>query len=141
MRATGLHGEGLAPAQLRNGSVTYSKTKSSRVRTVPVSVELDIYIREHWKRRGAFAGAISSFRRALVRSGVDLPKGQASHALRHSFVSHFIQNGGNILRLQKILGHSSLAMTMRYAHLAPEHLAEAVRLGPSLALDSRRSTQ
>ncbi len=59
-----------------------------------------------------------------------LPKGQASHALRHTFASHFIQNGGNILTLQKILGHSSLAMTMRYAHLAPEHLAEAVKLNP-----------
>lgn len=35
-----------------------------------------------------------------------------------------------ILTLQKILGHSSLAMTMRYAHLAPEHLAEALRLNP-----------
>lgn len=59
-----------------------------------------------------------------------LPKGQASHALRHTFASHFMQNGGNILTLQKILGHSSLAMTMRYAHLAPEHLAEAVKLNP-----------
>lgn len=38
---------------------------------------------------------------------------QAAHALRHTFASHFIQNGGNILTLQKILGHSSLAMTMR----------------------------
>jgi integrase len=126
--------EGVTPAQLRNGSVTYSKTKSSRVRTVPISVELETYIREHWKRYGAFTGAISSFRRALVRSGIDLPKGQASHALRHSFASHFIHGGGNILTLQKILGHSSLAMTMRYAHLAPEHLAEAVRLNPLAGL-------
>lgn len=52
------------------------------------------------------------------------------HGLRHTFASHFIQNGGNILTLQKILGHSSLAMTMRYAHLAPDHLVDAVRLGP-----------
>lgn len=59
-----------------------------------------------------------------------LPKGQASHALRHTFASHFIQNGGNILTLQKILGHSSLAMTMRYVHLAPEHLQDAVRFDP-----------
>ncbi|MOA58350.1 Tyrosine recombinase XerC [compost metagenome] len=66
----------------------------------------------------------------LVRSGLDLPKGQASHALRHTFASHFMQTGGNILTLQKILGHSSLAMTMRYAHLAPEHLSEALRLNP-----------
>lgn len=59
-----------------------------------------------------------------------LPKGQASHTLRHTFASHFMQKGGNILTLRKILGHSSLAMAMRYAHLAPEYLAEAVKLNP-----------
>jgi len=122
--------EGLAPTRLRDGLVTYSKTKSSRVRTVPIGDALEAFIRNHWKRHGPFTGAISSFRRALVRSGIQLPKGQASHALRHTFASHFIQKGGNILTLQKILGHSSLAMTMRYSHLAPEHLAEAVRLSP-----------
>ncbi|SEG74700.1 Phage integrase family protein [Halopseudomonas aestusnigri] len=52
--------------------------------------------------------------------------------LRHTFASHFMQNGGNILTLQKILGHSTVVVTMRYAHLAPEHLQDAVRLGPNL---------
>lgn len=124
----------LAPSRLRNGAVTYSKTKSSKVRTVPIQPELEAFIRDHWKRHGQFTGAITSFRRALSRSGIVLPKGQASHALRHTFASHFMQKGGNILTLQKILGHSSLAMTMRYAHLVPEHLAEAVRLNPLVAL-------
>jgi site-specific recombinase XerC len=41
-----------------------------------------------------------------------------------------IQSGGNILSLQRILGHSSLAMTMRYAYLAPDHLSDALRFGP-----------
>lgn len=41
-----------------------------------------------------------------------------------------MMNGGNILALQKILGHSTLNMTMKYAHLAPEHLQEAVDLNP-----------
>jgi hypothetical protein len=40
----------------------------------------------------------------------------------------FIQNGGNILILQKILGSFKPVMTMRYAHSAPAHLADAVRL-------------
>ncbi len=44
--------------------------------------------------------------------------------------SHFMMNGGNILVLQKILGHSTIAMTMRYAHFAPDHLEDAVRLNP-----------
>ena len=39
-------------------------------------------------------------------------------------------NGGNILTLQRILGHTSLAMTMRYAHLALEHLQNAAKLSP-----------
>ena len=124
--------EGLTPARLKNGAVTYSQTKSSKVRTVPISAELEAFIRAHWKRHGPFTGSITSFRRALDRSGIELPKGQASHALRHTFASHFIQKGGNILTLQKILGHSSLAMTMRYAHLAPDHLRDAVTHGPSL---------
>ncbi|MDH1008308.1 tyrosine-type recombinase/integrase [Pseudomonas nicosulfuronedens] len=122
--------EGLRPSRLRDCTVTYAQTKSSRVRSIPVSADLDAFIREHWKQHGQFTPAITSFRRALDRSGIELPKGQASHALRHTFASRFMQKGGNILTLQKILGHSSLAMTMRYAHLAPEHLVEAVRLNP-----------
>ena len=47
-----------------------------------------------------------------------------------------MMNGGNILTLQKILGHSTLAMTIKYAHLAPEHLQEATRLNPVVSLSS-----
>lgn len=39
-------------------------------------------------------------------------------------------NGGNVLSLQKILGHADISMTMRYAHLAPDHLKDAVLLNP-----------
>lgn len=60
--------------------------------------------------------------------GYGVPRGQLTHVLRHTFASHFMMNGGNILVLQKTLGHSTL--TMRYAHLAPEHLQEAKTLNP-----------
>jgi site-specific recombinase XerD len=70
------------------------------------------------------------FRGSLKRSGIKLPKGQSTHVLRHTFASHFMMNGGNILTLQKILGHSSVIMTMRYAHLSPDHLKEALLLNP-----------
>lgn len=128
--------ENLRPGSIREGVVTFSGTKSGKVRSVPISSELEAQVVEHWKAFGLFTSAITSFRRALAKTTIRLPKGQAAHALRHTFASHFIQNGGNILTLQKILGHSSLAMTMRYSHLAPEHLAEAVRLGPLAVFDT-----
>lgn len=58
----------------------------------------------------------------------DLPAGQATHALRHSFATHFMINGGSIITLQRILGHSRIEQTMIYAHFAPEYLQDAIAL-------------
>ena len=46
------------------------------------------------------------------------------HSLRHTFASHFIMSGGNILTLSKILGHRDVKVTMQYAHLAPDFLGD-----------------
>jgi integrase len=48
------------------------------------------------------------------------------HTLRHTFASWAVMRGVTLKELQELLGHSSLAMTMRYAHLAPEHLRTAI---------------
>ncbi len=122
--------EKLKSHSVRNRVITFSGTKSGKVRSVPISAELEARIIRHWRVHGQPNSAITAFRRALARTTIKLPKGQAAHSLRHTFASHFIQNGGNIVTLQRILGHSSLAMTMRYAHLAPDHLQDAVRFGP-----------
>jgi len=51
------------------------------------------------------------------------------HDLRHTFASRWLQDGGEITVLQKVLGHSSLNLTMRYAHLVTDNLhAETRRL-------------
>ena len=46
--------------------------------------------------------------------------------LRHTFASHFMTAGGNILTLQKLLGHADLKMTMRYAPLGPDFVAAGI---------------
>jgi hypothetical protein len=51
-----------------------------------------------------------------------------------------MMNGGSILSLQRALGHHSLAMTMRYAHLSSEHLAETRHLNPLARLTETRDT-
>jgi integrase len=48
------------------------------------------------------------------------------HTVRHTFASWAVMRGVTPKELQELLGHASLAMTMRYAHLAPEHLRIAV---------------
>lgn len=45
------------------------------------------------------------------------------HDLRHTFASYWVRQAGDLFRLQKILGHKSVTMTMRYAHLAPDAFA------------------
>jgi hypothetical protein len=39
-----------------------------------------------------------------------------------------MMSGGNLFDLQKILGHSKTEMTMRYAHLSPDHLVNAINI-------------
>lgn len=49
------------------------------------------------------------------------------HDLRHTFASHFAMRTGDMLALQRILGHASPQMTQRYAHLSRGHLDAAIR--------------
>lgn len=120
--------EKLKRSQITPGKVTFVKTKGKRNRTIPLDHEL---IAELPKKNGnLFSPCYYAFRSALERAGIELPAGQLTHVLRHTFASHFMMNGGNILVLQKILGHTDIKMTMRYAHFAPDHLEEALKFNP-----------
>ncbi|HBQ1809026.1 phage integrase [Klebsiella aerogenes] len=110
--------------------VTFVKTKTNKPRMVPVSTDVAALIIDN-KKGFLFAGAAyPEFRRILREVKPDLPSGQATHALRHSFATHFMINGGSIITLQRILGHSRIEQTMVYAHFAPEYLQDAIRFNP-----------
>ena len=49
------------------------------------------------------------------------------YSLRHTFASWLVMVGTPLFTVSKLLGHSDITMTMRYSHLAPDHLRQAAR--------------
>lgn len=58
------------------------------------------------------------FNNAVKKAGIDDFR---FHDLRHTFASHYLMSGGDLMSLKDILGHSSMKMVMRYAHLADSY--------------------
>lgn len=127
--------ENLEGAQVTPYRITYRNTKNKKVRSVPISKKL---YDEIPKLRGRlFTPCRKTFERVVNKAGIELPTGQCTHVLRHTFASHFMMNGGNILVLKEILGHSDIKMTMAYAHFAPTHLDDAVSKNPLSMLEEK----
>jgi integrase len=72
------------------------------------------------KERVPMAEVGESYQRAVKRAGLS---GVNWHTLRHTWASWHVMNGTPLEVLQKLGGWNSLAMVLRYAHLAPEYLA------------------
>src|SRR5439155_25713377 len=65
----------------------------------------------------------SAWEGALSVAGIE---GFRFHDLRHTFASWPVQRGRTLKEVQEALGHQTITMTMRYSHLAPDHLRAAV---------------
>jgi integrase len=67
------------------------------------------------------------FKRLLKQANLNdaVDRGATFHTTRHTFATQFMKNGGNIYHLQKILGHSTIKQTEKYAHFSPNYLIGA----------------
>ena len=117
--------------------ITVRDSKAGKARHIPMNqVVFDTL--EHLPRRISnayvFYGALEGERLK------DLPKGWQEcleksgisdfhwHDLRHTFASRLVMRGIDLYTVKELLGHQSIEMTQRYAHLAPGHLHKAVEV-------------
>ncbi len=127
---------------LLRGIITLTVTKNGETRRVPINKTVkemlfglpkngpDSYVFSN--RDGMPYDFTWHFQQALKRAGI---KNFRFHDLRHTAASYLAMAGVDLNTIREILGHKSLEMVLRYAHLSPGHQANAVG-----ALDSQLVT-
>jgi site-specific recombinase XerD len=117
----------------RTVTVRAAAAKGKRPRTIPLNAEAHALLKAWFKKHPRKPGQV-------VFGVLDLKKTFATllrdakitnfwwHALRHHFASRLVQRGVPLNTVRELLGHADLKMTLRYAALAPSHLADAVAL-------------
>ena len=81
------------------------------------------YIFENTETGKPFDDVKKSFHSALKKAEIN---GATFHTLRHTFASHLVMEGVDLPTVASLLGHRDISMTMRYAHLTPDHRKIAV---------------
>jgi integrase len=119
---------------LRNRKVTVRKSKNNEIRVIPINQTLY----EELSRLSGQSDSEYVFSNGDGQKFGDIKKGFAMalkraeiedfhfHDLRHTFGSHLVMQGIDLRTVQQLMGHKDIKMTMRYAHLSPEYVQEAI---------------
>jgi integrase/recombinase XerD len=122
--------------------------KGNKERLVPLSARLLQELRAYWHearpaRPWLFAGtkegrhlAVGTAQKLCHKAVGDsgLIKAASMHTLRHSYATHMLEAGVDVVTLQKILGHNHLATTAQYLHLSTQRLRDLPSLLDRLML-------
>lgn len=148
--ATGIRREELANIKLSDIDLASGTIavlgKGNKVRTVPVGdrtlSDLKRYLplREEYvsrrqtgspnlllNRRGESL-SVRSVDRIVKRFGLGKGTTLTPHTIRHSFATHLLENGADLMLIKEILGHSSLSTTQKYTHITAESMKKAYKL-------------
>lgn len=120
---------------LKHGFILLNETKNGERREIPINNTLRQTL-EGLPRRidngYVFFNALTgegyddiknSFKRLCKKAGI---RDFHFHDLRHTFASHLVMSGIDLTTVSRLLGHKNISMTLRYSHLAPKHLKDAV---------------
>ena len=116
---------------LKRGTLTSHETKNGERRAVPLTGQALVMMGQHAKVRRLDTALV--FPNATGKRPVDIRKAFEGvieragitdfhfHDLRHTFASYLAMNGASLLEIAEVLGHKTLAMVKRYAHLCEAH--------------------
>lgn len=120
-----------------NGVIQLNKCKNRKAQIVPMSSSLAVILREYLSyRKGepddyvfcnsyGGQGDIRSYQEMLAKYNKSRGVSKTSaHLYRHTFAKRWILNGGDIFRLQKLLGHSDLGIVKEYVNMFSRDLAK-----------------
>lgn len=112
------------------------ETKNKSARSVPMTSRVKAIIEKRTARHKS--GSLwPDLTKDMVRQGWDSARRHMGlmndpwfvfHALRHTFVSRLVQRGVNLKMVAELAGHRVIQTTMRYAHLAPKNLVDAIKV-------------
>jgi integrase len=122
---------------LHNKLLTVKNTKNYEDRVVPLNdIALNVLCRIPRQLRSEYVFTTpsteqgsqitdikKSFKTALQKAGI---KDFRFHDLRHTFASHLVMAGVDLTTVKELLGHKDIKMTLRYAHLSPNHRKRGV---------------
>jgi integrase len=141
--------------QIHNGFIYLQKTKTNEPRQIPINdtlVELFKMIKKQ-NPGSAYVFAYRTSKKDKTKASENLkvvkfnntPMNNIKHSfvtavkkskiehcrmhdMRHTFASHLLMNGASLKDVQELLGHKTIEMTLRYAHLSQAHKKNAVNL-------------
>jgi integrase len=114
-------------------------TKGRRIRHVPINDALYGLLEVTKARRGGIEWVLHTEGTPLDQNNIrnrhwekDIKESEVSririHDLRHTYASHFLMNGGELFKLQAILGHADIRTTMNYSHFSKAYLLDNVNI-------------
>ncbi|MBF0252550.1 MAG: site-specific integrase [Candidatus Omnitrophica bacterium] len=114
----------------RRGIITIYETKNNDVKVIPINDVLRrtlACLREHSTSEQVFdtTGFRKDFANALKCAKITNCR---FHDLRHTFASHLVMEGIDLVTVKELMGHKSIRMTMRYSHLSQDHKIKAVQV-------------
>jgi integrase len=128
MRESEILAQEWATIDFTNRIIFISKSKSGKPREIPMNNTLYEALNKmprHISGKVFNVKNNDAFVDAVKRSGIAPFR---FHDLRHTFASWLVMRGADLYEVQRLLGHSSIQMTQRYAHLSPKMLKRAVGL-------------